>query len=110
MKNVIAILFALFLVLGNPMKAEAAETYQSGETIEFTYEEKVDRMYILWDTIPGEWKLEVDGQEFVYGQYEFLHEYVEPGVSGYHWTIMIEKDNTVVGEIHTFKEGEELPE
>lgn len=110
MKNVIAILFALFLVLGNPMKVEAAETYQSGETIEFTYEEKVDRMYILWDTIPGEWKLEVDGQEFVYGQYEFLHEYVEPGVSGYHWTIMIEKDNTAVGEIHTFKEGEELPE
>ena len=100
----------LFLVLGNSMKAEAANTYQNGEKIEFSSEEKIDRMYILWDTIPGEWKLEVDGQEFIYGQNDFSHEYVEPGVSGYNWTITIEKDNTIVGDVYTFTEGEELPE
>lgn len=34
-------------------------------------------IYIIWDCLVPEWTLRINGQEYTYGQYGFLHEYVE---------------------------------
>lgn len=114
MKLVKKMLFLFVLMcavfLWRPAEVQAATTYNSGDVIEINSEEPIDRLYILWDTVPGEWTLTVDNQTFTYGTFECIHEYVEPGVSGKNWKITIRKDGVKLDTVHSFKVGEKLPD
>jgi hypothetical protein len=37
----------------------------------------MDGIYLVWDTIPGEWQLKIDEEVYTYGKNAFLHEYVK---------------------------------
>ncbi|MCF0142008.1 MAG: PIG-L family deacetylase, partial [Parasporobacterium sp.] len=63
-------------------------------------------IYIKWDTIPGSWKLIIDGQEYVYGQNDFIHEYVELPVASDTVYMVMAKDRTYITDIYGFTAGE----
>ena len=52
------LLFLLALVLAvciwQPVEVEAATIYNSGDVVEINSDEPIDRLYIMWDTVPGE--------------------------------------------------------
>ena len=109
-KTITVLLLLLVAFVLQPSEAQAATTYNNGDVIEINSDEPIDRLYIIWDNIPGEWTLTVDGQEFTYGTFECIHEYVEPGVSGTNWKITIHKDNVLLNKVNTFNVGEALPD
>ena len=109
-KMLLMLVFVLAVCAWQPEEAQAATTYNDGDVIEITSEEPIDRLYIIWDTVPGEWTLTVDNQTFTYGTFECIHEYVEPGVSGKNWKITIRKDGVKLDTVHSFKVGETLPD
>ena len=53
-------------------------TFAKGQSLKIVSEKPLQGLYIKWSAtkIPGEWTLKVNGEEYVYGKYDFLHEYV----------------------------------
>ena len=102
------VLLVLILCITYPTETQASKTYYKGDVIEINSQEPIDRLYILWDTIPGEWTLSVDGQEFTYGTYDYLHEYVEPGISGYNWQIKIKSEKVILGKMYSYTVSQKL--
>ena len=76
--------------------------------------EPVDRVYIIWDTVPGEYTLAADEAEYCCGRYGFLHEYIalEHPAQKIDLTAFDETVGSTmkIKELHTFAVGEELPE
>ena len=107
-KYLCLLMLSMMVLFLQKNEAHASTVYHEGDVITFTATEEIDRLYILWDTIPGEWILRVDGNEYRYGKYEFLHEYVEPGISGKVWEIEILTSEVKVGSVYTYEVGEEL--
>lgn len=66
-------------------------------------------IYVIWDTIPGEWKYEVNGNEYVAGKNGFLHEFVnvfnDVGQGVNEIDIIMPKDISIC-EIYVFSEGD----
>ena len=55
----------------------STEYFDPGTEITLTAEEAIDSLYIVWETIPGEWTLRIDGTDYTFGKEGFLHEYIE---------------------------------
>jgi len=62
----------------NPELADGdTETWGAGDIRLKTDERKIGSLYLIWNTVPGEWTLIADGQAITCGGRGFLHEYIE---------------------------------
>lgn len=52
-------------------------TLSPGTVITVTSQSDMNGIYIIWDSLVPEWTLRIDGQDYTYGQYGFIHEYVK---------------------------------
>lgn len=87
-------------------------SFTKGDVITIKSESQIAGLYVVWNTIPGEWDLTVDGSTIKAGKYGFLHEYIDiaevAGKKASEITITVPK-NMAVCDISVFTEGE-LPE
>ncbi len=88
-------------------------TFSQGATITIESETELYGIYIIWNRIPGMWKLSGGERSFTCGQHDFLHEYVDlssllsaPARSV---TISLPRDEMTISDIYVFAEGE-LPD
>lgn len=66
-------------------------TLSPGTVITVTSQTDMHGIYIIWDSLVPEWTLRIDGQEYTYGKYGYIHEYVE-------LPVMTSKLEIVVGD------------
>lgn len=52
-------------------------TLSPGTVITVSSQTDMHGIYIIWDSLVPEWTLRIDGQEYTYGKYGYVHEYVE---------------------------------
>lgn len=83
-------------------------SFKEGTVFTVEYAEEVTGLYIIWDKLPGKWSLKADGEEYIYGQQDFLHEYIalEQGASVLEVTVPSDME---ICEFHAFENGE-IPE
>lgn len=83
-------------------------TFKEGTVFMVEQAEQVTGLYIIWDKLPGEWTLRIDGTEYSYGEKGFLHEYIpiEKGASTLE--VVVPKDMEIC-EFHVL-EGGNIPE
>lgn len=82
-----------------------------GEGTELTIvcPENIKGIYVIWDTVPGEWNLTLDnGQTLQCGGAGFIHEYIEAG-GARKAVITIPSNDTKLCDIYVLGEGE-LPD
>lgn len=82
--------------------------FREGTVFTIENAQNVTGLYIIWDKLPGEWILKIDGEEFVYGQQGFLHEYVPVEAGGTVLEAVLPFDMELC-EFHIFENGE-IPE
>lgn len=87
-------------------------TFAKNDVLTIKSETQIAGLYIIWNTIPDEWTLNVDGSSFAAGKNGFLHEYVDvSAVAGQKPTeisVTMPKDISVC-DVYVFSEGE-LPD
>lgn len=88
---------------------QSKETYAGGVTLTISSETEISGLYIKWDTDPGEWTLTVNGTEYTYGEYGYLHEYVELPESASSVTVKLGGGGGCITDIYAFDSGE-LPD
>lgn len=77
----------------------------SGTEITVTSEETMDSIYVVWDTIPGNWTMDIDGTTYTYGKNNFLHEYIKLPKKTNQFKILISGTDSVICDINGFSEG-----
>lgn len=76
-----------------------------GTTITIENQEGIHGIYIIWEKSPGEWQLDVNGTSQTYGEYGFIHEYLELENSATSAVIHIPSGGAVIADISTFSAG-----
>ena len=79
--------------------------YMEGTTLTITAEEAMDSLYIKWETLPGAYKLRVNGQEYEYGTHNYLHEYVKLPAPAAEVELVIPQDYVYIADIYAFTAG-----
>lgn len=83
-------------------------SFEEGTVFTIEHAEAVTGLYIIWDKLPGEWTLRVDGAEYTYGKQGFLHEYI-PLQAGSAVLEAVVPSDMEICEFHAFENGE-IPE
>lgn len=68
--------------------------------------QKIDGIYIIWDSPAQPWTLKADGNSVSCGQNGFIHEYVKLDKQAETLEIVIPADNMYISDIRIFSEGE----
>lgn len=50
--------------------------FKSGGTVTLECEEDIYSLYVIWDNIPGVWRLQAESTPYSCGQHGFIHEYI----------------------------------
>ncbi|MCR4648462.1 MAG: PIG-L family deacetylase [Lachnospiraceae bacterium] len=58
-------------------KYSTSLSFAEGTKIEVKSDTPMHGLYIIWDSLIGEWNLNINGNDYTYGKYGFLHEYIE---------------------------------
>lgn len=82
--------------------------FKAGAVFAVEQARQVTGIYIIWDKLPGEWTLRVDGEEYSCGMQGFLHEYIPIDTSYEKIEAVVPKDIEIC-EFHVFENGE-IPE
>ena len=85
------------------------EYFNFGTEVTITCDAPISYIYILWEDIPGEWTLKVNGGRYTYGKDGYLHELVKlPAEAGTvnSVTIMVEAAKVTVADVYAFSDGE----
>lgn len=93
-------------------KYSTYEYISANDVITVTQNDGIASLYIIWNKVPGEWTLTVNGNDYLLGQNGFLHEYIDisslTGSPAAEVSIKVHKDISIC-DIYTFTEGT-LPE
>lgn len=81
-------------------------TVNSGTTITISNEIDFSSIYVIWDKPVGEWTLNTQNTDYIYGKYGFIHEYIELPSATNELTITIPCDDAIICEVYTFSSGE----
>ena len=74
--------------------------YGEGVVLTVTSSTPMDYLYIMWNSVPGEWTLTVNGQSTTCGQNDFLHELVKLPSSATEAKITLSAEQTSVCDIY----------
>ncbi len=85
---------------------ETSEKFEAGTKVNINSKENIDSIYIKWEHIPGNWTLEVNGQNIECGTNNFLHEYVKLPMPTTQAVINIPDSGTEIADVYAFSEGE----
>lgn len=75
-------------------------------TINAVDSQKIDSVYIIWDSPAQPWTLKADGNSISCGQNGFIHEYVKLDTQAETVQIVIPADNVYISDVRIFSEGE----
>jgi len=78
----------------------------TGTQIRISSDQLIDSLYIVWDQIPGQWQLQINGKSYTYGKNNFLHEFVTLPVQTNELTIVITGESTVLCDVSAFPKGQ----
>ena len=53
------------------------EYFDPGTEITMSSDTPIDALYVVWEQVPGEWTLQINGRDYTFGQDGYLHEYVK---------------------------------
>ena len=84
------------------------EYFDPGTEITLTSETPLDALYVVWENLPGEWKLRINGRDYTFGQNDFLHEYVKmPAEAGTvtSVTLAVEGERITIADIYGLSAG-----
>ncbi len=84
-------------------------SFDAGDALTIKSDTPIASVYIVWNKVPGEWKLIAEQKEYLMGKNGFLHEFVDVvslfGMASSEITITMPKDISIC-DIYTFSEGE----
>ena len=84
------------------------EYFDPGTEITMTSQTPLDALYVVWENVPGEWKLRINGRDYTYGQKGYLHEYVRmPADAGQvtSVTLTVEGERITIADIYGLSAG-----
>ena len=68
--------------------------------------QKINGVYIIWDSPAKSWTLKADGKSILCGQNGFLHEYIKLDEDASVIEIIVPEDEMFISDIRIFSEGE----
>lgn len=80
-------------------------SFNKGQDITISNAASVRGIYIIWDTIIGNWTITIDGCDYVYGTDNFIHEYVNLPATGDTIVIHIPDSGAIICDLHLFDGG-----
>ena len=80
-------------------------TFPAGTVITLSAEEKIDSLYLIFGTYPGEWTLRTDSGEQLCGREGFLHEYVKLDEPSKEVRILLGDEDVLIRDLYAFTDG-----
>ena len=84
------------------------EYFDPGTEITMSSETPIDGLYVVWEQVPGEWTLRINGREYTFGQGGYLHEYVKiPEEAGQaaSVTLVVKGERITIADIYGLSAG-----
>ena len=81
------------------------EYFDPGTQITLSSDLPMDSLYIVWEEIPGEWTLQIDGTSYTYGKEGYLHEYIQLPGSPTSVTICVGEKRLILADVYAFSAG-----
>ncbi len=87
---------------------KSSVTFTAGQSLKITADDPIQGLYIKWSAvkIPGEWTLKVGGQDYTYGKYNYLHEYVSLPFGTTECALYFPNEVAGMVEIYAYGEGD----
>ncbi len=83
--------------------------FPNGGQIEIHAPQNIAGVYIVWDKPPGKWSADIGKMRCDYGDFDFIHEYIETGVNTKELTLNI-PPKAILCDIRIFASGELPPD
>jgi len=83
-----------------------SEYFDPGTEITISSDSVIDALYIVWESIPGTWTLNINGENYTCGKEGYLHEYIKLPVSTTYATICVGSERLTIADIYALSEGE----
>lgn len=80
-------------------------TFNGSTTITISNESGIKGIYVIWEQVPGEWQLDVNGASQTCGKNGFIHEFIELSEITKSAVIHMPSAGAIIADISTFGPG-----